>query len=104
MTDDPVLRGYLCREYNNTRVVNIRTGALYDVYIGRGGPFGNPFHLRTGASRDGPLIAYREYILQRPDLLRRLQELEGKILGCFCDPLDCHGHVIVGLIRDCYHL
>ena len=30
--------------------------------------------------------------------LARIQELEGKVLGCWCKPQDCHGDVLVELI------
>ena len=85
-----------------TRVVNLRKEA-YDVYIGRAGKgqsgyFGNPFPLQQyGAKRC--LQLYRDHFYRRlnldPDFKRNVLALRGKILGCFCAPGPCHGHVIV---------
>ena len=87
-----------------TTVVNIKSGADYDVYIGRAGHgrdgyFGNPFALNQAAGdRDQCLEKYRNYFLGRitmdPEFRRRVQELKGKRLGCFCAPETCHGDVI----------
>lgn len=30
----------------------------------------------------------------------RLGELEGKVLGCWCHPQKCHGHILVKLYRE----
>lgn len=76
----------------------------YDVYIGRGSKWGNPFSHRTGTkaahvveSREAAIAGYEEFILDRPDLLAALPELKGKTLGCWCSPLACHGDVLARL-------
>lgn len=93
-----------------TRVVNIRTDA-FDVYVGRAGHgqsglFGNPF--RVVSTRRSALEMFRSYFAQRvetdPEFRRRVLELRGKTLGCFCArkggvtsadrPYVCHGQVI----------
>lgn len=90
-----------------TRVVHCKK-APYDVYVGRGrgSAWGNPFtHIadkRTLArfvvgSREEAIAAYREWIVQQPELMARLPELKGKILGCWCHPLACHGDVLAAL-------
>ena len=85
-----------------TRVVNIRYN-LYDVYIGRAGHgqdgyFGNPFPLEDETQRFEVLAQYREYFYKRlaedPEFKRRIHELRGKVLGCFCKPKTCHGDII----------
>ena len=87
----------------NTKVVNLRMEA-YDVYIGRAGRghdgyFGNPFRLGFGEPRGSTLERHKTYFLTRiasdPEFQRRVLELRGKRLGCFCAPLSCHGDVIV---------
>lgn len=35
--------------------------------------------------------AYRVWIVRQPDLLPRVKELRGKVLGCWCKPAACHG-------------
>ena len=42
---------------------------------------------------------YRKYILSNKKLMNDLKELEGKILGCWCKPLACHGDVLLELIE-----
>lgn len=87
---------------SKTRVVNIRKEA-YDVYIGRTGHgmdgyFGNPFRLGPGMTRGGTLDRYRKHFYHRlgidKEFRRRIKELQGKKLGCFCKPYPCHGDII----------
>jgi len=74
----------------------------YDVYIGRPSEWGNPFsHLSVSAAkwrvatREEAIRKYEEWLLEQPDLLERVRrELRGKVLGCWCAPLACHGHVL----------
>lgn len=84
-----------------TVVVN-RRHELYDVYIGRGSIWGNPFsHLQSTyqgviivATRAEAIDRYRAWIQTQPQLLALLPRLRGKILGCYCSPLPCHGDVL----------
>ncbi len=86
-----------------TRCVNLRV-EKYDVYIGRAGKgqdgyFGNPFTLRPGGDRVAVLMQYEKWFRARletdPEFKRRIHALKGKVLGCFCHPELCHGHIIV---------
>jgi len=88
-----------------TGVVNLRKEP-YEVYIGRPSIFGNPMridervHQKPGPVTRGEAIAwYREYfyakIKQSPEFRLEVEKLRGKVLGCFCKPLPCHGDVIV---------
>jgi hypothetical protein len=73
----------------------------YDVYIGRGrGIWGNPFEIGIHGTRDEVIEKYKEWILTQPTLLDRLWTLEGKVLGCSCAPLRCHGDVLVALCNE----
>ncbi len=87
---------------NKTTVVNLRV-SKYDVYIGRAGKgqdgyFGNPFVLTPDVSRSTIIVQYERWFVDRldsdPEFKRRIHELKGKRLGCFCHPKLCHGHVI----------
>ncbi len=69
----------------------------YDVYIGRGGDWGNPFRIGPDGTRAEVIANYRTWIVTQPDLMARLPELRGKVLGCWCAPQDCHGHVLAEL-------
>ena len=66
----------------------------YDVYIGRGSKWGNPFKIGVNGSRREVIELYRDWILTQPHLIIALPELRGKVLGCWCKPLDCHGDVL----------
>lgn len=86
-----------------TRVVNLRK-EKYDVYIGRPGrgvtgPWGNPFELGRDGDRATVLAKYRKWLMAHPALIERARrELRGKVLGCFCKPLACHGDVLAEII------
>jgi hypothetical protein len=94
-----------------TRVVHCMKSS-YDVYIGRGrcpktgkmGEWGNPFTHKEGtlakfklSSREDAIEKYREWILQQPNLLKKIPFLKGKVLGCWCKPAGCHGDVLAEL-------
>jgi hypothetical protein len=81
----------------DAKVVNCKSGGKYDVYIGRPSKWGNPFVIGKDGSREDVVRKYREWILTQDDLLKDLQELKGKTLGCFCAPQACHGDVLVEL-------
>lgn len=75
------------------------------VYIGRankylklpGSKWSNPYHLKREADRPTVLALYREYIMNSPNLLLCLNELDDKVLGCYCFPKACHGGVLIEL-------
>lgn len=83
-------------------VVHVRK-APYDIYIGRSfaefpeSDWHNPFHIGVDGNRKVVLEKYRRYILSMPNLVIRLPELRGKVLGCWCRPYMCHGDVLVYL-------
>jgi hypothetical protein len=91
--------------------------APHDVYIGRGKncKWGNPFSHKDGTlakfkvnTRKEAVEAYREWITKGDGkyLLNDLEELRGKVLGCWCgtftledkDDLRCHGQVLLNLL------
>lgn len=81
----------------STVVVNLRHEP-YDVYIGRGSIWGNPYHIGRDGSREEVIEKYKEYLhKQRPELLGMVFELRGKRLGCYCKPQACHGDYLAEL-------
>lgn len=83
-----------------TRVVNIRNTALYDVYIGRPSPWGNPYKIGQDGTRQEVLAKFRTYLDKHPQLVRQARvALKGKRLGCYCHPLPCHGDIWVQYIE-----
>lgn len=81
-----------------TTVVNLRDEP-YDVYIGRPSKWGNPFKINKEADRQEVLKQYKDWVLVQPGLMRCLEDLRGKKLGCFCKPKQCHGDVLVELVE-----
>lgn len=76
-----------------TRVVHL--SQPHDVYIGRPSMWGNPFKITPRRSRTQAIRSYAKYLLRKPHLITLAkQELRGKVLGCFCYPLGCHGDVL----------
>lgn len=80
-----------------TTVVSLRSGAPYDIWVGRPGPFGNPFsHLHTecttaqfkAVSKYDSVRKHAAWIREpeQKELVKRIKaELEGKVLACACD-------------------
>ncbi len=96
-----------------TIVTNIKKHK-YDVYIGRAGKgrdgyFGNPHPIgfckicKRKHDREDCLKEYKRYFWERinsdNEFLERVRNLEGKILGCFCKPENCHGDIIVSWLN-----
>lgn len=69
----------------------------YDVYIGRPSKWGNPFLIGRDGTRAEVVQKYRDWLVQQPHLMQSLPELRGKVLGCWCSPLRCHGDVLLEL-------
>jgi hypothetical protein len=79
-----------------TKVVNMRV-ERYDVYIGRGSIFGNPYEIGLDGTREEVIARYRKWFnfcLRDPAFKSMILQLRGKTLGCFCVPQKCHGEVI----------
>lgn len=51
-------------------------------------------------SRKEVLLKYENWLLENPDLLKSLPELEGKTLGCWCHPEKCHGDILVKFLKS----
>lgn len=77
----------------STAVVNRHHKIPYDVYVGRGTPWGNPYPLSEGG-REAVIRRYEEYLRGNAELIGRLPELQGKVLGCSCAPQPCHGDIL----------
>ena len=84
-----------------TNVVN-RYKSAFDVYIGRGSKWGNPFKIGVDGDRKTVINLYREWIIHQP-VFNDIKELRGKTLGCFCHPLPCHGDVLIEFLERNKH-
>lgn len=91
-----------------TTLVNLNKEP-YDVYIGRGSKWGCPYTIikdrptlakEIVETKEEALAKYKEYLLASPELMASLDELEGKILGCFCKPEKCHGDILLEVLTQ----
>lgn len=85
------------------RVVNVAKTNAYDVYVGRGTKWGNPFRIGIDGTRDEVIAKHAEWILTQRHLIADLWELYGKTLGCHCAPKPCHGCTLARLAVE-YHI
>jgi Domain of unknown function (DUF4326) len=76
-----------------TRVVNCRQEPC-DLFVGRPSKWANPFHLGRQATPEQVVEKFRRWFIRQPSLLREVQTLRGKVLGCDCAPEPCHGDVL----------
>jgi hypothetical protein len=91
-----------------TRVVNIRSGQPFDLYIGRAMPrqglrgsvWANPFRIDATCTREMAIEKYRLWLLEQRGLLKLIPQLRGKVLACWCAPEACHGDVLAELAHD----
>lgn len=99
-------------DFKPTIVVNVRHTTEYDVYIGRGnsplttveklpagGSFGNPFPVNHLCTREESIRLFKQLLDQNIDpraqwINANLWRLQGKRIGCWCKPADCHGDVL----------
>jgi hypothetical protein len=79
----------------------------YDVYIGRGSKWGNPFTHKHGTiarfvvdTRNEAIECYEVWIREQPELMASLPKLVGKTLGCYCVPKRCHGEVLIKIVNE----
>lgn len=90
------------------------------VYIGRAGivfvptedggkerwpkkdsPWCNPFKIDKWATREDVIREYRSYIKAKiQDEGLNIEDLRGKMLGCWCKPEACHGDVLLELLNE----
>lgn len=82
-----------------TRIVHCKK-APYDIYIGRPSKWGNPYIIGPDGDREEVIKKYEEHIRNSKILMRALPELVGKTLGCWCPPKQCHGDVLLKLLRE----
>ena len=72
----------------------------FDVLIARPSEWGNPFVIGKDGTRSEVIAKYEVWLRNNPVLMAKIMELDGKILGCWCSPLPCHGDVIIKIINE----
>jgi hypothetical protein len=74
------------------------SAGLY-VRIDRRTDWGNPFETPADGNRATVIDSYAcHYLPYKPSLLKRIESLHGKALGCWCAPEPCHGDVLADVI------
>lgn len=91
-------------------IINVKSGKSYDIYCGRANKtynlessiWANPFVIGRDGDRKQVINKYRLWINSQPDLLRKLSEIKGKRLACWCNyPIeDCHLSVLHDLANS----
>nr|VFK27354.1 MAG: protein of unknown function (DUF4326) [Candidatus Kentron sp. MB]VFK30312.1 MAG: protein of unknown function (DUF4326) [Candidatus Kentron sp. MB]VFK74277.1 MAG: protein of unknown function (DUF4326) [Candidatus Kentron sp. MB] len=97
-------RGIQSRIINTglTKVVNRDRGEKYDIYIGRGSKWGNPYAIGFDGDRDEVIHKFK-YDFERGFLKFSKEdalELKGRTLGCYCKPAACHGDVLAKYLNS----
>ena len=85
-----------------TKIVNKRAES-YDVYIGRGSIFGNPYEIGRDGTRVEVIARYKtwfDFCIKDGTFRDAVLSLKGKTLGCFCKPSACHGDIIVEWLNN----
>jgi hypothetical protein len=70
--------------------------------------YGNPFSHAKGtlakfkvATREEAIRRYEPWLRAQPDLVALVRrELRGKVLGCWCKPLDCHADILARIADE----
>jgi hypothetical protein len=109
----------LLQSVEEPRLVMIKTGQPYDVYIGNSillhngvvysVSYGDECWNNSIADSANPAAAYKAELMCSPFIIENLWQLAGKRLGCWCDPKicaaehdkrQCHGHVLIDAFRN----
>jgi len=69
------------------------------VRIDRNSDWGNPFEMPADGDRDTVCDSYEIFFPRKFSLHNRLDELQGKVLGCWCYPNRCHGDYLAAKLE-----
>lgn len=88
-----------------TLVVNKDRGDVFDVYIGRGTIWGNPYQIGIDGDRDEVIRKYKydfdkKYLKPFEKIEENITKIQGKIIACHCKPYACHGDIIADYINS----
>lgn len=67
--------------------------------IDRNSDWGNPFEIPDDGDRDTVCLSYQIFFRRKFSLYMRLEELQGKVLGCWCYPNHCHGDYLASILN-----
>jgi len=86
-------------------VANKDKGERFDIYIGRGTIWGNPYPIGVAGDREEVLRKYQYDFDQRylkffENHDENVEKLRGKVLGCHCKPAACHGDILAAYVNS----
>ena len=94
-------------ESHNVRNMNEWTENHRHLYIGRrcrsyaiASYWQNPFRISSSCSRESSISKFKQLLEQDEEMQNELITLSGKILGCWCTPLPCHGNILISAYND----
>lgn len=67
------------------------------VRVDRPSPLGNDFKIGPDGNRDQVCDKFAAHLAARPDLREQARALRGRVLGCHCAPLRCHGDTLAAI-------
>lgn len=71
------------------------------VRIDRKTQWGNPFEMPDDGGRTEVVTKFERFYWPHKDkLLDKAPNLRGKVLGCWCHPQPCHGHIIADTVNE----
>jgi len=70
------------------------------VRIDRASEWGNPFEMGEDGDRDTVCDSYEIFFPRKFSLHNRLDDLRGKVLGCWCYPARCHGMYLIAKTEE----
>lgn len=59
----------------------------------------NPFKVGRNGTIDNVLNLYKDHVIES-GLIKDIEELRGKVLGCWCKPGPCHGDILLELLGN----
>lgn len=65
--------------------------------VDRTSRWGNPFKIGRDGSRDDVLVEHEKLLRENPEMVNEIWHLRNKPLGCWCEPLPCHGWLLAFL-------
>jgi len=68
--------------------------------IDRSSDWGNPFEMPDDGDRDTVCDSYEIFFPRKFSLHNRIDELQGKVLGCWCYPQRCHGDYLAAKTEE----
>lgn len=88
--------GQLANQHTDSALIKVAQAEGIYCRIDRNSIWGNPFVLDEDGDRETVIANYADYLTKKPSL-RKLthQSLRGRIMGCWCYPEPCHGHILM---------